>query len=273
MISVTFAGGLGNQLFQIFTVLAHMFKNNLVLGLEDKTILDGYATTRTVHWNDIFKNLKVFRNSRSQYLDIYREQAFHYVEIPKLDNIRLQGYFQSPKYFDQHKHEIMALLEIKEMIEPLRETIGRERESVGIHFRWGDYAANQNYHHLLRSEYYVNALQHICCHDDTVDTVTFMCEDHDLEFAKIVLTILHRNFPTFSFRRIKAEDGHDQDEMLLYSLCKHHIIANSTFSWWGAYLAERPGIVCYPDKWFGPSGPKDTEDLFPDSWTKIDAEK
>lgn len=269
MISVAFAGGLGNQMFQIFTVLAHMFKHGYVLGLENKTNIDGFTTKRTVYWDSIFKNLKCFCNPSTTSLEIYREPAFHYIEIPKKDNIKLYGYYQSPKYFDEYKCHILALLGIKEMIESLRNTaVGRLAEgTIGMHFRYGDYVNNENFHCLLKGEYYVNALEHILM-NDTVDTVTYICEDHDLERVESIIKLLKTHNPTVIFQRCKTIE--DQDEMLLFSLCKHHVLANSTFGWWGAYLSCLTGTVCYPSTWFGPMGPRNTEDLFFNSWTKID---
>jgi hypothetical protein len=62
----------------------------------------------------------------------------------------------------------------------------------------------------------------------------------------------------------------DWEQMLLMSLCNHNIIANSTFSWWGAYLNDNPGkIVCYPEHWFMPEVKKDVTDLFEEDWIKI----
>ena len=64
----------------------------------------------------------------------------------------------------------------------------------------------------------------------------------------------------------------DYEELILMSLCKHNIIANSTFSWWGAYFNTNPAkIVCYPSIWFGPDVTHNTKDLCPESWTKIEA--
>ena len=62
----------------------------------------------------------------------------------------------------------------------------------------------------------------------------------------------------------------DYEQLLLMSLCHHNIIANSTFSWWGAYFNSNPEKVdCYPSTWFGAKCNHSSRDLFPDNWVKI----
>jgi FkbM family methyltransferase len=98
-------------------------------------------------------------------------------------------------------------------------------------------------------------------------------ERADREAANLILDPLRRAFPACQL--IDVADMAplaDWEEMLLMSCCDHHIIANSTFSWWGAYLNDSAvKIVCYPSVWFGPALPLDVRDCAPDSWTKINA--
>ena len=77
-------------------------------------------------------------------------------------------------------------------------------------------------------------------------------------------------FPDLKFEKID-DSIEDWEQVIIMSLCEHNIIANSSFSWWGAYFNKNINkIVCYPDKWFGPKGPHNqTKDLCPDSWNKI----
>ena len=88
--------------------------------------------------------------------------------------------------------------------------------------------------------------------------------------VNISIAVLQRKFPNITF--VKASDElYDWEQMLLMSCCDHHIIANSSFSWWGAYFnPSKEKIVCYPSVWFGPKlAYMDVKDLFPDSWEKI----
>ena len=260
-------------MFQIFTALAHMLKHGYLLGLENQVLLPNANTTdRTVYWDSVFETLKCFRQPTVS-LPLYHEQAFHYTEIPANDNIQLYGYFQSWKYFEQQKEQILCILRIQDMQDAARKTVcGRSIVgTTGIHFRFGDYVKLQKYHPLMTKEYYANALKHIHLEDPDVRMISYICEDQDLDRVNEIIEYLKATTGSgLRFQRCKGDE--DQDEMILFSLCKNHILANSTFGWWGAYLSDRKGIVCYPSIWFGPEkGTVNTTDLFLDTWTKIDA--
>ena len=94
----------------------------------------------------------------------------------------------------------------------------------------------------------------------------FQNEDEDIVNNNI--SILHEKFPKITFIK-RPNDLEDWEELLYMSCCHHHIIANSTFSWWGAFFNPRQKIVCYPSKWFGKKVNHDTKDLFPENWIKI----
>lgn len=81
---------------------------------------------------------------------------------------------------------------------------------------------------------------------------------------------MQEQFKNVTFVPIHTEIN-DYEQVLMMSLCQHNIIANSSFSWWGAYFNTNPDkIVCYPEKWFGPTqGNKKMDDLFPESWVRI----
>lgn len=145
-----------------------------------------------------------------------------------------------------------------------------------MHFRLGDYKNLPNHHPVLKKEYYVNALKHISLHStNTLTHVLYFYEyNEDATEVEETIHVLKEQFPDLEFTSILSLSSTntlvDWEQMLTMSCCTHHIIANSTFSWWGAYFNDKNDkIVCYPSVWFGPKIPNNTVDLFPPTWRKI----
>jgi hypothetical protein len=103
--------------------------------------------------------------------------------------------------------------------------------------------------------------------------ILYFCEDDDCQDVQEIINAIKEEFPLISFERAgeNNEKIEDWQQMILMSCCQHNIIANSTFSWWSAYLNMNPKkIVCYPYKWFGNKlQGNNTIDLCPDTWSKI----
>ena len=143
-------------------------------------------------------------------------------------------------------------------------------KTISMHFRLGDYKKLPEYHPIATYEYYERAITHIQKlkpHDDF--TVYFFCEEEDIGEVQKTVNKLSNRFPRYVFSR--ADNSlTDWQQMLFMSCCHHNIIANSSFSWWGAYFNSRDDkIVCYPSVWFGELANHDTSDLFPPTWNKI----
>jgi hypothetical protein len=146
-----------------------------------------------------------------------------------------------------------------------------------MHFRLGDYKSIQECHNILGIDYYKKSLSHIvsniqddCLVNNTKIVVLFFCEKEDNEYVFSVINELYKDFMNIEF--VKVNDAiPDWKQMLLMSCCNSNIIANSTFSWWGAYFNQSSDkIVTYPSVWFGPVLSHNIlEDMFPPSWNKI----
>ena len=139
-----------------------------------------------------------------------------------------------------------------------------------MHFRIGDYINIQNCHPIATYNYYENTLSYISQNNPMKEyNIFFFCEENDLEHVLNVINQLIIKFPNYKF--IRGDNTlADWEQMLLMSFCHHNIIANSTFSWWGAYFNSHPDkIVCYPSVWFGPTLEHNMKDLCPPEWVKI----
>jgi hypothetical protein len=144
-------------------------------------------------------------------------------------------------------------------------------KSVSIHFRLGDYKYLESHYSVLKEEYYLSALRYILLCEPTIKYAVCCCEEEDLKEVQRIVYVLRKQFPQIHFIKVSSSVP-DWEQLLAMSCCTHHIIANSTFSWWGAYLNyDRNKIVCYPSAWFGPAEKHhDITDLFPAKWKKIE---
>jgi hypothetical protein len=257
MISVKLAGGLGNQLFQIFTTTAYAIRHNLEVGL----IKTETVGNRRTYWNTLLKDLSV-TDTCEAYKD-YNELSYTYSELPAFkESTRLVGYFQSYKYFENEYDKILNSIKLQD-----QQAIIQKKYSLHgtcLHFRRGDYKHVQEYHPLMPYEYYRSALIQI----ENKDDVFYFCEAEDNEEVGKIVDLLSIEFDN---RFIKVSDDiEDWEQLLMMSCCEHNIIANSTFSWWGAYFNNNANKkVCYPANWFGPQIQYDTIDLCPKNWHRI----
>jgi len=190
----------------------------------------------------------------------------------------LYGYFQSYKYFNHQSDKIINILKIREKQIAIKERNERyfNKKTIALHFRIGDYILpmHKNAHPLMPITYYEKAIRQII-EKTKIDklNIIYFCEKKDNErVQKISITVLQKKFPNITF--VKASDELDDwEQMLLMSCCDHNIIANSSFSWWGAYFnTSREKIVCYPSVWFGSKylETHDTRDLCPPEWISIE---
>jgi hypothetical protein len=270
MITCHLMGGLGNQLFQIFASISYAYKSNNTFNFLNVERLGD----RFTFWNTFFSKLKPYLIQQLPPLSIVSENGFHYKDIQTSNfvqkNVILHGYFQSEQYFKEYYPQLYTLIDIDGMKNTLLQKINVDlTNSISMHFRLGDYKYKQDYHPIAPYAYYEKALLHIQELYPMQFTIIYFCEEEDVDYVVGMIDKLKQPFPQFTFTR-GDNQLQDWEQMLFMSLCKHNIIVNSTFSWWGAYFNSNPTkIVCYPSLWFGPQIKHDTKDLCPPEWIKI----
>jgi len=290
IITTHLMGGLGNQLFQIFLTIAYAitYKMKFIFPFS-KILPDGIE--RPTYWDSFLEPLKIFTtefiqnkisNQELYQFPLYRENEFNYQILPIFSSNRMfYGYWQSYKYFDHVKNEIFKMIRLEKVKENVKNEYIRYFDDSSIiisaHFRLGDYKKKTEYHPILPYSYYFNSLQHILMKSTSSNKkrVLYFCEKEDNNTVLEIIQKLNESFPNVLF--VKVDDTiPDWKQLLLMSCCHHTIIANSTFSWWGAYLNDSvEKIVCYPSVWFGvrvtqgKSHDDYMKDLYPEDWIKI----
>jgi hypothetical protein len=281
VVTVLLMGGLGNQLFQLFACISYGIRTS-------RRIIFPYAellttgTIRPTYWDNLFKTIKHMTTyNNAQYtvdaltlFPSFHEDGYRFNQIPLFDapKVQLYGYFQSPKYFQEHYDTICSLMNLPAQISRVRNYYAKyfseNVHTISMHFRIGDYKNIQNYHPLMPVQYYISALTRLR-RSGTECNVLYFCEEKDLDAVSIMITQIKSM--VFGVTFVRADSAiSDWEQMLLMASCNDNIIANSTFSWWGAYLNQTPNKqVCYPNTWFGPSANHDVTDLFPVEWQRI----
>jgi hypothetical protein len=290
IITCNIMGGLGNQLFQIATTIAYAIRMKCAFVFPYSIEV---FKNRFSYWHSFLSSLRSFTtenpkckrtNTDLNYLSKYPERAFHFTPIPEFDrSVFLQGYFQSYLYFEKEKEAFFQYIRLREQQEKIRaiysDYFPENVVTVSMHFRIGDYQFLPEFHPILPFAYYQRALDLLLCkvseNSEKPIHVLYFCEkgDHGLVCENILESL---EFDRSRVSLVYVEDGmEDWQQMLMMSLCDHHIIANSTFSWWGAYFhsprvpMEEP-MILYPSLWFGPAlQEKVVSDLFPKNWIQI----
>jgi hypothetical protein len=179
----------------------------------------------------------------------------------------LDGYWQSEKYFIDYQDLIRDEFKVKSNPDIVNnEYIDKiaNCDSVSIHIRHGDYLTNKktkSVHGVLPLEYYHKAIDIM---EKQLQNPNYFVFSDDIEWAR---TNIRKDIPIFFLDHNNAENNYE--DMRLMSTCKCNIIANSSFSWWGAWLNNNPDkLVIAPQKWFG-ENTKETKDLIPENWVRI----
>lgn len=291
MIVVQLIGGLGNQMFQYAAGRSLAYRHNTELkldiskfkndplreyGLSQFNIIERFATEKDfmkikIHSHQLqnfFKrvNCKIFGKNALLYTN---ESHFNFdpdfFTLP--DNVYLEGYWQSEKYFSDIKdiiHDSFKITTEQNSANKKMSELIERSNSVSIHIRRGDYisdAKTHNDHGVCPQEYYNAAIEKI---DAVIDNPLFFIFSDDPFWVQKEFKIAHRCIHV----NINYEHKSYED-LRLITLCKNHIIANSSFSWWGAWLSNNPDKIVYaPKKWFNNLA-LNTVDLIPSEWKQI----
>jgi len=236
MVAAKLYGGLGNRMLQEAAAIGYSKEHNILFS---HNRLDPFKDTVEV-----------------------KETGHSYNYIPCVDrnntkNVLLNGYFQSEKYFKDHETDIREYFSAPTEF---------EKGVCSIHVRRGDYLLYPTKHPVVTAKYITSATEYI------VGTTTcryFRVYSDDIHWCKENLSFLVPD-TTVDFMPRQVNPRLD---MMAMSRCEHNIIANSTFSWWGAWLNPNPDkIVISPSasNWFGPGNAHlDTSDIIPEKWIQI----
>ncbi len=284
MIITQIKGGLGNQLFQYAAARALSLQYQTQLALDTSSFdeqrlrnfeLNAFKThfdfaepqqLITVERRGFFQ--KVRDNlAPYQFRRVFREKHFHFhrrfFNLP--DGVYLKGYWQSEQYFAPANDVIRSELQLKESFVLPVQSFAEKLQScnaVSVHIRRGDYTNPEilRVHGILPPDYYERAVAYFLQNDPSVSFFVFTDDPY---WVKENIHIPGAFFVS------GIETRNHYEDFYLMSKCRHHIIANSSFSWWAAWLNNAPGKkVVAPKNWFN-EGPKDTQDLIPTGWTVL----
>lgn len=274
IVYINIQGGLGNQMFQLATAYAYAKQNNgKLLVLRNKKESDG----RSLYWDNMLYRFQDFLVDKlPEGLEQWHESGpTKFCIIPPLTDkgLYLSGYLQSPKYFDNNTIQ----KEIKELFKPSHITMSNiqnkfnvllknKERIVVVHARRTDYLKNQdiiNFHGPLSIDYYNEAIKKMS--NDIEDPIFILASDDPSFWSSVI-----NELPQLNNRNIYILD--DDNEIVVLALLQqfqYFIIANSTFSWWAAWLSQDTKKVIAPSKWFGPTGPQNYKDIYMPSWELI----
>ena len=247
-VSINLQGGLGNQLFQIATVLAYSERYSYNPLFVDTKTTTG-STKRRTYWNDFLFKLKPYLVNNIVKTHSFNYNSLKFKKIPYFtlknkDVLCLNGHFQSEKYFSNIKDQLINNLKPSEKIVNHLENKYNTKNTIAIHIRRTDYLKFQNVYIQLDKIYYIKALDFLLKNyiKDLKDDIKIFIFSDDIEWCK-------KNVD-FNIETIFIQED-DYCELYIMSKCQYFIIANSTFSWWGSYLSTcKNKIVISPKKWF-----------------------
>jgi hypothetical protein len=284
LIIVNINGGLGNQLFQYAYAKSLQQKGYEVKIDKDSTFLYGYFLDRFLIDIEMATEEELSQYKFSNIMTKLKRKIgltnHNFIKEPKLsfsnkllspkNNSYIQGYFQSEKYFFQIRDTLLSQISLKKSLSSyginIQKKISACNISCSIHIRRSDYlsstAANK-VHGTLDINYYKKSIKLL--EKRFSKNIHFFLFSDDVDWVIDNLKIKNSTYIVDDFNRDPNED------MFLMSLCNHHIIANSTFGWWGAWLNTNPNkMVVAPRRWFlDEKLHRESVDILCNDWVKI----
>ena len=254
-------GRLGNQMFQYASLRGIAARRGYDFGIPPSSFRNEWTDHQLFQVFDLPNLLRQnIRYLDNGYAPEAGESFFHFDELlfnQCPNDVSLIGYFQSEKYFLHIKDSIKEDFTFKEeILKPCQEMISSLDKPISLHVRRTDYLTNSANHYNLQLDYYEEALSKF----DSDRTVVVFSDDPKWCMEQDLFS---------SDRFLVSENQSNYVDLCLMTLCSDHIIANSSFSWWGAWLANTSTVIA-PNNWFGPNNAnKETKDLIPESWTRI----
>ena len=252
-------GLFGNQLFQYSTLYSIAKTRGYEFGVPYANV--GDTEFKNFFLPNCFKNLSAKDSSNVIPVHSAMERNFTYNAgiFGISDNTDICGYFQSEKYFIDYREQLLIEFEFKPEIKQQAEYIRAVAKcpAISLHMRFGDYVAQPQNHPPCTIEYYTEALSLL-----PDNGLIFVFSD-DLERAQNLLQGLKRPI-------VYPDTKNKYIDMCVMTLCNYHIIANSSFSWWGAWLSHSNKVIA-PATWFGSgnSVPKNWSDIYCKNWTVL----
>ncbi len=257
-------GQLGNHLFIIATASALAWDNNADTYFPQ--LQYNYAGSRQALLNNltrIFFRCTISEPPRRA-STLWQEQGFSYKKIEFKPDMKLRGYFQSERYFAHHRDKILNLYapnpDDLQYIQTKYDWLLNHPNTVAIQLR-KYFEDPQGLRFIQYGKDYLRKAMNLF-----PDDALFILFSNDIKFAKA-------NIPEEMTDRIKCIENESHIiDLHLISFCKHAIISNSTFGWWGAWLNRNPNkVVITPAQWLHPKDSFDQRDLYPEKWTKLPA--
>tara|TARA_R110002020_G_scaffold266993_2_gene482104 strand:+ start:1905 stop:2705 length:801 start_codon:yes stop_codon:yes gene_type:complete len=242
---------LGNQLFQVATTLSYAADNNL------QAVFPAFNDpSKGDYFSGLFKNLN--RDGDESFVEDTHQESkdFSFFKIPPMKNAKLMGYFQNERYFKHNRDLILRKINLSHEDKLyLAEKYPKlqNRKTVSCHLRRGDYGVLKHvYPSLYEEGYYERALD-------------FFDEDHTVFVFSDDIDWCKENLKMDNVVFIHEKDYIDLTAM---TMCEHNIIANSSFSWWGAWLNQSKNKrIIAPERWFH-DGHCAGQQIVPKGWIK-----